>query len=442
MHKHYHSWGRYPCFQQSATQLNWRCQPLPIPAGSEVSWLPFGNGRSYGDVCLNSEGLLLDTKQLDRFISFDRKRGILRCESGVLLDDILAVTVPHGWFPPVVPGTRFVTMGGAIANDIHGKNHHSAGTFGCHLRCFELARSDGQRLRCSRSENQELFNATIGGLGLTGLIVWAEISLKRINNQVMDVEVIRFANLDDFFEISEDSDLEYEYTVAWLDSMARGKKFGRGHFVRGNHSACCTKPIAAPKRRLSIPVELPFSLVNRTTARIFNSLYYKKQGRVRSTALAHYESFFFPLDSILHWNRIYGSQGFLQYQCLLPPDSRGKDALEELLTKGAQQGLVSFLGVLKVFGNKLSPGLLSFPRPGITLALDICIDGDNTFRLLDDFDSIVQTVGGAVYPCKDARMSGTAFRNYYPQFAELERMRDPKINSSFWRRISGGENGQ
>ncbi|WP_136806453.1 FAD-binding oxidoreductase [Desulfosediminicola flagellatus] len=436
MYKHYQSWGRYPNTKQTVKQLNWRTEPLPIPADSNSTWLPFGNGRSYGDVCLNNEGWLLDTRQLNRFIAFDRNTGILRCESGVLLDNILTLTVPHGWFPPVVPGTRFVTLGGAIANDIHGKNHHSAGTFGCHVRCLELLLSDGRRLRCSRTDNEELFNATIGGLGLTGLILWAEISMKQINNPVMDVETIRFGTFNDFFEISEESDLQDEYTVAWIDSMASGRNFGRGHFIRGNHSTHYIKQIHAPRLRMSVPFVPPVSVVNRTTARIFNSIYYRKQRRVRSTELVHYEPFFFPLDAIYHWNRLYGPHGFLQYQCVFPHDSEGRNALEEILRKGTQMGLVSFLGVLKVFGKQKSPGLLSFPRPGITLALDICIQDNNTFQMLSDFDTIVQSVGGAVYPGKDARMSGSAFRNYFPQFQELERFRDPKFSSSFWRRTT------
>ncbi len=271
MDRRYHSWGRYPQAEQSAVVLHWRTLPLPIPIDSRRTFLPFGNGRSYGDVCLNSEGTLLDARGLDRFISFDSAEGILRCESGILLGEILALTVPRGWFLPVVPGTRFVTIGGAIANDIHGKNHHSAGTFGCHVRCLELLRSDGQRLRCSPSENPDWFRATVGGLGLTGLILWAEIALKRIDNPMMEVETIRYGQLDDFFELSMESDKKYEYTVAWVDSMARGKHLGRGHFIRANHAAPGIKQLSAPRYQASMAVDLPFSLVNRTSARMFNS---------------------------------------------------------------------------------------------------------------------------------------------------------------------------
>lgn len=437
MNRRYHSWGRYPKSEQSAVVLHWRTLPLPISADSERTFLPFGNGRSYGDVCLTSGGLLLDARGLDRFISFDSAEGILRCESGVLLSEILALTVPRGWFPPVVPGTKFVTIGGAIANDIHGKNHHSAGTFGCHARCLELLRSDGQRLICSPSENPDWFRATIGGLGLTGLILWAEITLKRIDNPVMAVETIRYGQLDDFFELSMESDEKHEYTVAWVDSMAKGKNLGRGHFIRANHAAPGVKQLSAPRCQASMAVDLPFSLVTGSSARMFNFFYYRKQSRTQSTMLTHYEPFFFPLDQLLHWNRLYGPRGFHQYQCLLPLSTEGRSALRDILKRGIHGGLECFLSVLKVFGKHQSPGLLSFPRAGVTITLDICHRGDRTLRLLDDFDGVVRSVGGAVYPAKDARMSSSSFRQYFPHYMELERFRDPKFNSSFWRRITG-----
>ncbi len=436
MNRRYQSWGRYPQSRQSAEVLRWRTLPLPIAADAKGTVLPFGNGRSYGDVCLNSEGLLLDVRGLDRFISFDWIEGILRCESGVLLDEILALTVSRGWFPPVVPGTRFVTIGGAIANDIHGKNHHSAGTFGCHVRCLELLRSDGRRLRCSPSENPDWFMATVGGLGLTGLILWAEIALKRIDNPVMEVETIRYDKLDDFFELSMESDQKYEYTVAWVDSMARGKHLGRGHFIRANHAAPSIKHLSAPRYRARMAVDLPFSLVNRTSARVFNSLYYRRQARTRTTGLAHYEPFFFPLDQLLQWNRLYGQRGFHQYQCLLPLSTDGRNALRDIFKRGVDGGMECFLSVLKVFGDHKSAGLLSFPRAGVTVTLDLCHHGERTLGLLDDFDGVVRSVGGAVYPAKDARMSSSSFRHYFPQYHELERFRDPKFKSNFWRRVT------
>lgn len=437
MNRRYHSWGHYPQTEQSAVVLHWRTLPLPIPADSERTVLPFGNGRSYGDVCLNSGGLLLDARGLDRFISFDSTEGILRCESGVLLGEILALIVPQGWFPPVVPGTKFVTLGGAIANDIHGKNHHSAGTFGCHVRSLELLRSDGQRLTCSPSENPDWFRATVGGLGLTGLILWAEIALKRIDNPVMAVETIRYGHLDDFFELSMESDESYQYTVAWIDSMAKGKHLGRGHFIRANHATPCLKQPSAPRYQASVAVDLPFSLVTGTSVRMFNFLYYRKHAKTQSRRLAHYEPFFFPLDQLLHWNRLYGPRGFHQYQCLLPLSTDGQGALRDILERGVHGGIECFLSVLKVFGKHQSPGLLSFPRAGVTLTLDIRHRGKRTLQLLDDFDKVVRSVGGALYPAKDARMSSSSFREYFPHYLELELFRDPKFNSSFWRRTTG-----
>jgi FAD/FMN-containing dehydrogenase len=437
MHNRYRSWGRYPQFEQSAIRLRWRSQPLPIPAEASGTYLPFGNGRSYGDSCLDEGGLLLDARGLDRFIGFDPNKGILKCESGVLLDEILSFSVPQGWFLPVVPGTKFVTIGGAIANDIHGKNHHSAGTFGCHVRCLELLRSDGQSLLCSPSENAEWFQATIGGLGLTGLILWAEIELKRINNATMEVETIRFGELDDFFELSTESDPQYEYTVAWIDCMVQGKHLGRGLFIRGNHAGPNAIPVYPPRRRIGVPVDLPFPLITRLTVHVFNRIHYRVQSRTRSSGFEHYEHFFFPLDGIRHWNRLYGRRGFLQHQCVMPV-AQGRSVLRKIIDRAAQRGIDSFFGVLKIFGDRRSLGLLSFPKSGVTLSLDFYHHGCSTLELLDELDEIVLSAGGAVNPYKDARMSAASFKRFFPRWQELESFRDPKFSSSFWRRVTGG----
>ncbi len=439
MHKRYHSWGHYPRFDQKGVRLHWRTEPLPLEPESPTSYLPFGNGRSYGDVCLNRGGVLLDARGLNRFIAFDRINGLLRCESGVLLDEVLALTIAHGWLPRVMPGTRFVTIGGAIANDIHGKNHHSEGTFGRHVRRFELLRSDGHRLICSPTQNADWFRATIGGLGLTGLIVWAEIALKKINNPVMDVETIRYDNLNDFIELSDESDKAFEYTVAWVDTSAEGKYLGRGHFIRANHAGSDAKTIVPSKRKIGWPFELPVSLVNRTTSKIFNALYYRKLRDKRNSRQEHYQQFFFPLDHILDWNRVYGSRGFFQYQCLVPSTPYGQAALKEILERGNKGGMDCFLSVLKVFGGHQSPGMLSFPRHGMTITLDLGYRGEKTLQLLDAFDRVVQSVDGAVYPAKDARMSASFFCRCFPRFRELERFRDPAFSSSFWRRVTEGK---
>lgn len=429
----YTSWGRFPSVSHRRIHpLRFCSEPLPASAHP---LLPYGNGRSYGDSCLNDGADLIDTRALDRFIHFDPNAGQLCCEAGVLLADILQLIVGQGWFLPVTPGTRFVTLGGAIANDVHGKNHHVAGTFGHHVERFELLRSDGQRLICSLDENPELFFATIGGLGLTGLITWAEIKLKRINNPWVQTETIKMASLDEFFTLAAESDRDYDYTVAWLDCLARGNSLGRGLFMRGNHAApLCRQAAPASAKRLHVPLVPPFSLIDGFSLRLFNALYYGKQWRRRRSLTQHYEPFFYPLDSILHWNRIYGPKGFLQYQCVVPMD-QGQTAIREILERIARSGQGSFLSVLKVFGNRPALGLLSFPRPGVTLALDFPNQGEKTFTLLDQLDSLVSLAGGAVYPAKDARMSPRHFQTYYPNHMKFKAYIDPGFSSSLWRRV-------
>ena len=395
--------------------------------------LPFGNGRSYGDSCLNDGALLLDVRGLDRLISLDVEHGVIRCEAGVLLSDILDLIVPKGWFVPVSPGTKFVTVGGAIANDVHGKNHHRAGSFGCHVRQFELLRSDGSRRRCSRSENPDWFAATIGGLGLTGVILWAELELKQVAGAAMDIETMRFPNLSEFFRLTDESDATFDYTVAWVDCASRGKRLGRGIFTRGNHSSSVRASLRAPGGGLGVPIELPGALVNNAGVRVFNAWYYR-QPRTRFREV-HYDSFFYPLDRIRNWNRIYGPRGFLQYQCVVGL-ADGRDAIQELLSRIAAAGGGSFLAVLKVFGKIESPGLLSFPRPGITLALDFPNRGLKTMQLLDHLDEVVRESHGAVYPAKDARMAAASFRHYFPKWQSFCDYLDPRFSSSFWRRVT------
>ncbi len=428
------SWGRYPSVDQQSVDYLWRAEPLPIFNGATL--LPFGNGRSYGDVCLNSRGRLIDCRGLNRLISLDSEAGILRCEAGVLLSEILHVIVPKGWFLSVTPGTQFVTVGGAIANDVHGKNHHRAGTFGAHLRCFELLRSDGSRLLCSPDENADFYQATIGGLGLTGVITWAEIQLKAVNSPLIEQEVIRFKNLDQFFVLAEASDRTHEYTVAWIDCLAKGRQLGRGLFVRGNHAE---KGGYLPRKErrgaLSFPIDLPFALINGPTLKLFNTLYYHKQYRERSHSTVGYEPFFYPLDAIQNWNRIYGSKGFFQYQCAIPTE-HAAEAIREILRRISDAGIGSFLAVLKMFGDKPSPGLLSFPAPGATLALDFPNSGEKTLQLLASLDEVTRAANGKIYPAKDARMSSQDFKNQYPNWAALGPFIDNKFSSDFWQRVT------
>ncbi|MEZ5501332.1 MAG: FAD-binding oxidoreductase [Halioglobus sp.] len=428
------SWGGLPFPGPVRTvERDWRFEALPELTGPD-SALPYGCGRSYGDSCINSHATQVSTRRLNRFVRFDDERGVLHCEAGLTLDEILRVVVPRGWFLPVVPGTRFVTLGGAIANDVHGKNHHRAGSFGCHVLALTLLRSDGTRHVCSPTVNSELFAATVGGLGLTGLVISAEVSLHRINSSTMVVEDLVFSSVGEFRALSRDS-IDWDYTVAWIDTFARRGQVGRGIFSRARHAPEPGKLDPGDSRpRIGVPFALPFSLVNRWSVDAFNRAYFLVGSRRRGQRYSHYQSFFFPLDAIAHWNRIYGQRGFYQYQCVVPHEG-GDEALEKLLIAIHRSGDASFLAVLKEFGDRCSPGLLSFPRPGLTLALDFPNRGERTARLLASFDEIVRAAGGALYPAKDARMPASMFAVGYPQVETFMTQVDPRFSSAFWRRV-------
>ena len=432
----YKSWGNFPRTEQDVKRLEWLSDAkLAGPGeGSQNTLLPYAHGRSYGDSCLNDGGTLLDVSKLERLIAFDPETGVLRAEAGMSLAQILAFAVPKGFFLPVTPGTKYVSLGGAVANDIHGKNHHRAGTFGRHVRAFELRRSDGTQLVCSPTQNTELFRATIGGLGLTGLISWVELKLRPINTAQIDNESIKFANLAEFFTVSDDSDETFEYTVAWVDCTAQGKKLGRGLFTRGNHAAEPGPLAASPPPKLAAPFDAPNKLLNRWTVNAFNAVYYGKQQRKVVKKRSHYEGFFYPLDAVGDWNRIYGPRGFLQYQFVIPYDG-DISLIQEVFERIAASKMGTFLAVLKMFGDLPSPGMLSFPRPGVTLALDFPNEGARTFALLEGLDKLMREHGGRVYPAKDARMSSASFKTFYPEWEEFSKYIDPQFSSSFWRRV-------
>jgi len=425
------SWGRYPKLTaRKALRLADRRAALPLEP--DAAHLPYGNGRSYGDVCLNQDGVLFDMRGLDRFIAFDPVSGLVTCEAGVRLADVINVALPRGWFLPVTPGTKFVTVGGAIANDVHGKNHHRFGNFGNHVLSFELLRSDGGRFNCMPNVNGELFAATIGGLGLTGVIAQATLQLRPVTSPFVTGETIKFGHLDEFFALSEQSDKDFEYTVAWVDCVSGGKGLGRGHFMRGNHTF--RYGAKADRKPVGMPLMPPFSLVNKFSLKPFNALYYHRQIKKRAARLWHYDPFFYPLDGIRDWNRLYGPEGFVQYQCVIPRAAQ-RDGIAALLQEIARSGLGSFLSVLKLFGDKPSPGLMSFPMPGATLALDFPLMGGKTLALLARLDAVVAEAGGRVYPAKDARMPGSLFRQSFPQLERFQDFVDPAFSSSFWRRV-------
>lgn len=428
------SWGRYPtCEPRKSVSLAWVMDSLPL----ERPVLAYGLGRSYGDSCLNEGGIILDASRLTHIHAFDRKRGILRAEAGVSLAAILELVTPAGWFLPVTPGTKFVTLGGAVANDVHGKNHHGEGTFGNHVRAFELLRSTGERLVCTPTDQAELFNATIGGLGLTGLITWVEIQLKPIETPWIRMQAIRFRSLSEFFALSEAAK-DFVYSAAWLDTTAGGSAFGRGVFLQGNHATSeevGERALPRPAFALRVPCDAPTWLLNRFSIRAFNTFYYHGPMHRASPHIVHYDPFFYPLDMMHDWNRLYGKRGFLQYQCVIPPQ-HSEEGMTKLLQVARSSGLASFLSVLKVFGDKTSPGMLSFPRSGTTLAMDVPFEGQKTLDALLRLDAIVDDYGGRLYPAKDARMPAAAFQKYYSNWQAFARYIDPAFSSSFWRRVT------
>ncbi|WP_434997437.1 FAD-binding oxidoreductase [Vibrio scophthalmi] len=428
------SWGRYPKHSQTLHFANWSDQVETLSKNLPNGFLPFGNGRSYGDSCLASNDQVLSTRLMNRFISVDWQAGIIRAEAGVLLSEVLEQSVNRGWFLASTPGTKLITLGGAVANDVHGKNHHVAGTFGRHVRKFSLYRSDIGIVECSKYENTELFHATIAGLGLTGTILWVELQLKPIQSSLIDSQNIKFSNLDEFFTLSREVDKDFDYTVAWIDCVSTGKNLGRGIYMVGNHAD--VGALELPKStKLVVPVDLPFSMVNRLTLRSFNTLYYNKQLSHKIEQRMSYEPFFYPLDAILEWNRIYGRSGFQQYQCVIPEDN-AQDAMKTILTTISKRKMGSFLAVVKRCSDISSPGLLSFPMQGATLALDFPQVKGKTNELFDALDVIVMEAGGRLYPAKDAHMSSDFFKQAYPQWEVLEQLRDPQIMSRFWQRVT------
>jgi FAD/FMN-containing dehydrogenase len=433
----FQSWGRVQSVRSRCLDFSWMDQSVPL--APDARRLAYGLGRSYGDSCLLTGGLMIRMTGLNKMIQFDRERGLLRAEAGVTLSEILELVVPEGWFLPTTPGTRFVTLGGAIANDVHGKNHHGAGNLGCHVSRFCVLRSDGSRLECASGLNEPLFRATIGGLGLTGLILWAEIQLVRAPSAWLNVELIPFTGVREFMSLSEESAKGWEHTVAWFDAAARGKNFARGLYIRGNFTGEGLENREPrkihPPPKWSIPLTIPNWTLNSLSVKAFNTLYFHRVPRSGKKLIQHYEPFFYPLDAVDGWSKIYGRRGFFQYQSVTP-EAAGVQPLEEMARAIADSGEASFLAVLKIFGPRPSPGLLSFPQPGITLALDFPNRGPSTLRLFDRLDAIVRAAKGRLYPGKDSRMSAEDFRNGYPALKDFLPQVDAAFCSDFWKRVA------
>lgn len=424
------SWGKLGNFEHDVQALSDRHQVATQLKNCRTG-IAYGMGRSYGDVCLNPDGVLWQTTGLDHFISFNENTGRLVCEAGVLLRDIQRLIIPRGWILPVTPGTQLITVGGAIANDVHGKNHHVLGSFGDHVKWLKLIRTDGTIIECGPDLLPDWFAATVGGFGLTGIITEVVIQLRRVLGSWLATETVPYANLDEFFQLADDSETDWEHTVSWIDCVAKG---GRGIFMRGNPTV---ETRQEPKgRKLTMPFVPPISLVNKLSLRPFNIAYFNLKKWQAGKNITHYESFFYPLDNLLEWNRMYGPKGFFQYQSVVPREF-GRDAVQAMLREIARSGEGSFLAVLKTFGNRQPVGMMSFLQPGVTLALDFPNKGERTLKLFQRLDAIVRETGGRLYLAKDARMPRDLFEVGYPRLAEFLQYRDPGMSSAMSRRLIG-----
>jgi FAD/FMN-containing dehydrogenase len=434
----FESWGRYPAYQAEVKQIHWQGDFPRDIEGIHHGVLPVGMGRSYGDVCLLKNGTLLQTTSMNRLLHFDYETGLLTAEAGITLAQILDFAVPRGFFLPVSPGTKYVTLGGAIANDIHGKNHEAAGSFGNHVPCFELVRSDGTHMLCSPTENPDMYGATIGGMGLTGVITWAQLRLKPIVSRMIDYEGIQFHGIDEFLAIKKQYS-QVEYTVAWVDCVSTGKNFARGVFMLGDHSKDPGELKPSPKPKLVFPIDAPGFLLNKFTISAFNTVFFHKQMKAHVKTKQDYEPFFYPLDAVLHWNRMYGKNGFVQFQFAIPWE-HAKEGTIAILQEIAKSGMASFLAVLKTFGDVPSYGMMSFPLSGFMFALDFPIKAA-TFPLMQRLGDMTREFGGRLYSAKDACMTPDQFQAFYPQWERFARYKDPAITSGFWERVVGDRMG-
>jgi decaprenylphospho-beta-D-ribofuranose 2-oxidase len=419
------NWGNYPTLEANFTQPTTPDALREIVATS-TPVIARGNGRCYGDSSLGEN--IISTLRLDRFISFDRDEGIIECQSGTLLSDILDLIVPAGFFLPVTPGTKFITVGGAIAADVHGKNHHRDGNFSAHVVHLDLMTDRGDVVRCSRDENSELFWQTCGGMGLTGVILAAAFRLKRIETAFIDQTSHKAADLEMAFKLFHDN-IATTYSVAWIDCFGSRRSVGRSLVLLGEHTLLADLPAElrdeplriAANKSIDLPFYFPSGTVNYLSVKALNTLYYHRQFSPVKRSTVHFDGYFYPLDGILNWNRAYGRRGFLQYQCVVPLDG-GYDGIKELLEKIGRSGQGSPLAVLKLFGKQDPNAVMSFPMEGYTLALDFKVN-DTVFQLLDELDEIVLNRGGRVYLAKDARMSAATFRSSYTKRVASGRFR-------------------
>lgn len=406
------SWGKYPHIDATVNYLQFKSQLIKLQSNT----IARGLGRSYGDSALSPH--IIDCHKLDYFQSFNPETGTLTCNAGVSLDTILQHFVPKGWFLPVTPGTKFVTIGGAVASDVHGKNHHLSGCFSDHVQSFELLTVNLGILKCSRNDHPKLFYATCGGMGLTGVILSVSFNLLPIKSAYIKQKTIKSNNLKQLLNLFETTK-HYTYSVAWIDCLATGDNLGRSLLILGEHAESGPL-ITHTKSKLTIPVNLPSMLLNPHTIKIFNALYFHRVRHKETIATVHYDSFFYPLDTLNHWNNIYGKNGFTQYQFVIPK-SAGINGLTEILTKVSNSNQGSLVAVLKLFG-KNNANYLSFPIEGYTLALDFKLT-PKVLALLDELDAIVTKFNGRLYLSKDVRMSEKMFKTSYPQWKLFQAVR-------------------
>lgn len=424
------NWGNFPVVEKEVKSED-SLQKIKDFVKSNNEIIARGNGRCYGDASLSEH--IFSTKRLNKFISFDRLNGIIECESGVLLADILEVVVPQGYFLYVTPGTKFISVGGAIASDVHGKNHHAEGCFSEYVIEFSLLNENGEVLKCSREENSEKFWSTIGGMGLTGIILSAKLKLKNIETAYIRQESIKAENLDEIFKLFEESE-SWTYNVAWIDCLQTGKNIGRSIMMRGEHAFKHQLPKKLQENPLrlkkkfspTVPFYFPNFVLNNLTVKLFNLLYFNKQRSKEIKNYIDYETFFYPLDAVNDWNKIYGKTGFIQYQMVIPKE-KGKEGMKRILETIAKSGNGSFLAVLKLFGKNNPEAYNSFPFEGYTLALDFKVNS-KLKNLVEKLDAIVEEFGGRIYLTKDS-MSKSSLTNY------LQNVQNPKFVSLQHKRI-------
>ena len=408
-------WGRYPTMEAELLlpQTNSDCARLMDDA---PSCIPRGQGRSYGDSA--NAALVLQSTYLNHYIQFDPSLGLLTCEAGVTIREILDLIVPRGWFIPVTPGSSYVSIGGAIASDVHGKNHHGSGTFSQHIIEMQMMLASGEIVTVSATQLPDLFAATCGGMGLTGMILSATLRLMPIQSSQIEQKTMQASCLEAVcagFEENADS----TYSVAWIDCIATGPKLGRSLLMLGEHAVAGGLDVA-PQKPLNVPVDAPDLLLNQQFIQIFNTLYYQKARLSNSQQRLSYGSYFYPLDQIANWNRLYGKAGFIQYQFVLP-SAVGVQGLRSILKTIAASGKGSFLAVLKAFGEH-NANYLSFPMAGYTLALDFKVSPE-VIALVKRLDAMVMDMGGRIYLSKDALMSESTFKATYPQWEQFEAVR-------------------